>query len=219
MSTLTTKLGLKIPALSDPFLRQDYEDALTAIDRAPGIHYCTSATRPTWVAGKSDRLIFESDTRRLLYWTGSAWQVVIQPSNGWLLYTSCAATIPPSTASTRSIGSVTTSAPGTLLVTGVVQAAFYDGYVQGLSATILVDDIACSVGASTIRGNSPSGAVGGGVANVDYKQAVVFGYKTVAAGTHTIKTVISTDQGDVNVYLAHVRASVHLVNSTLDGSV
>lgn len=219
MSTLTDKLGLKIPAPTDPFLRQDYEDALVAIDRAPGVHYCTSTTRPTWSSGQDGRLIFETDTRRFLSWTGSAWLVVLQPSNGWLLYSNYQQTLNPSTAYTRSVGSVTTSEPGTLIVQIIAQLGFDDGYVQGANVAVKINDVDVSVGSSYIRANSPTGATLGGVANRDYKQGTALGYATVAAGTHTVKALITIDEGDSNPYLSNVRASVFLVNSTLDGSV
>lgn len=71
MATYTDKLGLIKPAGTDPFLLSDFNDNTDAIDRAPGVHYCTSSTRPSWGTNEAGRLIVETDTKKMFIWPGS----------------------------------------------------------------------------------------------------------------------------------------------------
>ena len=71
MSTTTDKLGLKKPAGTDPFLLTDFNSNTDLIDRAPGVYYCTSTTRPTWSSPQAGRMILETDTKKMFIWPGS----------------------------------------------------------------------------------------------------------------------------------------------------
>lgn len=71
MSTTTDKLGLKKPAGTDPFLLTDFNSNTDLIDRAPGVYYCTSSTRPSWSSPQAGRMIVETDTKKMFIWPGS----------------------------------------------------------------------------------------------------------------------------------------------------
>lgn len=73
MGTLTPRLGLKSPVAADNFVTADLAFNWSALDAAPGVHICTSTTRPTWVSAHAGRLIFETDTNLVWRWSGSAW--------------------------------------------------------------------------------------------------------------------------------------------------
>lgn len=74
--TPSPRMGLTRPAGSDPFLRQTFVDNMDILDNYPGVRPCTSTTRPTWGAAQAGMLIQETDTGRLVRWTGTAWAVV-----------------------------------------------------------------------------------------------------------------------------------------------
>jgi hypothetical protein len=71
MATTTDKLGLKKPAGTDPFLLTDFNSNTDLIDRAPGVYYCTSTTRPSWSSPQAGRMILETDTKKMFIWPGS----------------------------------------------------------------------------------------------------------------------------------------------------
>lgn len=75
MSSLSNRLRLIRWASGDKFKNADLVANWNALDAAPGTHICTSASRPSdWTANQAGRFIFETDTRRIYQWTGSAWQ-------------------------------------------------------------------------------------------------------------------------------------------------
>lgn len=83
MTTTTNKLGLKVWTSGDAFHVQDFTDNFNALDLKPGIHVCTSTTRPTtWGANQSGMFIFETDTTLVWRWDGAAF--VRQWGKGWL---------------------------------------------------------------------------------------------------------------------------------------
>jgi hypothetical protein len=65
---------LKTYDQSDPFLRQDFNDNSSKLDAYPGAYICTSQSRPAWGPAQAGMRIFETDTRRELMWTGTAWR-------------------------------------------------------------------------------------------------------------------------------------------------
>lgn len=73
MSSLTTRLALKRPDGTDPFLRTDFVNNWNKLDQYPGIFICTSGTRPTWGDGQIGMAIYETDTKREYKWDGAAW--------------------------------------------------------------------------------------------------------------------------------------------------
>jgi hypothetical protein len=73
VSTNSPRLLLKRPDGTDPFLRQDFVDNYNKIDAAPGVHICTSDTRPVWGSAQAGRMIFMTDYKQLQYWDGAAW--------------------------------------------------------------------------------------------------------------------------------------------------
>lgn len=74
MTTLTKFLRLIKPSPQDSFSTADIAANWEEIDKAPGVHICTSTTRPTWSGTQAGRLIWETDTRLLWSWSGTAWQ-------------------------------------------------------------------------------------------------------------------------------------------------
>lgn len=83
MAGTTPRLGLKTHDSSDPFLRQDFNDTWNKLDSYPPPFLCTSASRPAWGTAQAGMRIFESDTRRELMWTGTAWREPLDAPAAW----------------------------------------------------------------------------------------------------------------------------------------
>lgn len=78
MPTTNNRLGLRVPVGSDPFKRDDFVYNYNTLISYPGYYPCTSTTRPVWAAAQAGMLILETDTSRVLRWTGSAWAALNQ---------------------------------------------------------------------------------------------------------------------------------------------
>lgn len=75
MATSTTRLGLTKPAGSDVVDVAVLNANADKIDAAVGIVVCTSTTRPT--SPFTGQQIYETDTKQLQTYTGSAWQPTV----------------------------------------------------------------------------------------------------------------------------------------------
>lgn len=76
MATQSKFLGLTVPSRTDQFSTSDIAGNWQSIDRAPGVHVCTSSSRPNWNAARAGRMIYETDTDLMWAWTGAAWSRV-----------------------------------------------------------------------------------------------------------------------------------------------
>lgn len=70
------RLGMTRPAGTDPFLRTDLLDDFDILDQYPGVFPCTSTSRPSWGAAQAGMLASETDTGRVIRWSGTAWTIV-----------------------------------------------------------------------------------------------------------------------------------------------
>jgi hypothetical protein len=77
VATFSTVLGLKLNQDSDPFLLSDFIANWDILDASPGTFICTSTSLPNWGSGQKGRLVFQTDTKQLAYWTGSAWKDMV----------------------------------------------------------------------------------------------------------------------------------------------
>lgn len=73
MATQTTFLKLISPTVQDGFSTADIAENWGKIDQAPGVHICTSTSRPTFTLGQAGRVIYETDTDLMWAWTGTGW--------------------------------------------------------------------------------------------------------------------------------------------------
>jgi len=86
MAGSTTRLELNTFDGSDPFSETPFNLNWSKLDAAPGAYICTFSpnTRPTWTSGQAGRLIFETDTRRLLTWNGTNFVETLSAPRIWL---------------------------------------------------------------------------------------------------------------------------------------
>jgi hypothetical protein len=76
MTTQTARLQLNTHTLADVFQLSDYTHNWSQIDGSPGVYITTSGAHPVWGDAQLGRVIFETDTKLLWYWDGSAFQRV-----------------------------------------------------------------------------------------------------------------------------------------------
>jgi len=221
MATYTTKLGLKKPAGVDPFLRQDFEDTWDALDLAPGVHICTSSSRPSWAAGRSGRLIFETDTCTLFRWSGTTWHQVKQSPNGWSFFNNWAnENVSPNASVNKSIGDIVSSTEGSgfFITTSSVQYA--RGSVQELYNGFEIDApggggfVAYHDGErSLVRWAIPQGTITGSP-DSDVRAIIVMGNMPIGVGTTALRATFQVGNGGNPVTIRHTRTMVWMVNTT-----
>lgn len=79
MPDITPRLGLRRPLLTDPFLTSDFQFNYDQLEKYPGVQPVLSTSRPSgWGTAQNGMLIQETDTGRLLRWTGAAFALVEQ---------------------------------------------------------------------------------------------------------------------------------------------
>ncbi len=212
MSTLTPRLQLKRPDGSDPFLRADIIDALNKLDATPGHHICTSTSRPNWGVAQAGRAIRETDTRTEWEWSGTAWLPLLTATSGWLLGASPNTFQAGGSTVTHSLGSITTTRPGTLLLNIATAASCLDTAHSYYSATALVGGVPVGdtygIGYVQWTGSNNNGS------NYDVRTLHTTAYRAVMPGTHSIglRTVVSS--GGLSVSTMRIAASITLINDT-----
>lgn len=132
MSTTSQHMGLKIPDGSDPFLRTDFVQNYTTLDKYPGTWICTSTTRPAWGAAQTGMQIVETDTRRTMLWTGTTWREMLYGPAVWWGSLRPNVNIGKSTTLTYVVGTFTVNRPGTLLAITTTELGMPSrGWIEG----------------------------------------------------------------------------------------
>ena len=210
MSTFTPRLQLKRNDGSDPFKRQDFTDNWNKLDAAPGVTPCTSTSRPAWGAAQAGRAILETDTRCEYVWSGTAWLPILTATSAWVLGVNPSATIAKGAQVTYTLGTITTSRPGTLLVdlTGIM--ACLDTTQQQVSLIPYVNNAAInnqSQGLIQWTGSNNNGSYN------DYRTTNCKGWKAVAPGTHTIQARVAVGTlSTLSIIAYRLSASITLIN-------
>jgi len=211
--TPTPRLGLYKPEGGDAFQRTKFLETWDKLDEAPGVHICTSSSRPSWGTDQAGRLIFETDTVRIMRFSGTAWAQVKQAANGWYKYNNWAnENVPRTTTKEKTVGNITTDVGGTcfFLCTSSVQ---YDrGSVQELYAGFKVGGVAKHGGErALVRWALPTGAIPGSPDN-DVRTITVMGDFVFNAGTKDLVATFEAGNGDNSVVIRHTRTMVFMVD-------
>jgi hypothetical protein len=211
MSTLTTRLGLKKPQDSDPFLTSDFDTTYDLIDSYPGVWVCTQSTRPVWGSAQAGQLIFCTDTRTPYEWTGSAWKDPLVVPAAWELASNINTFVmPPGSGfpgtTSYTVGTMASTRAATVTCFVVLNFQPPPGYVVmdltlGVtvgSQVLIVQGGRWSQAGSHYTGtlaNSPTGAP---------TSVVGWGLVNVAAGSNTVSvqvTLANSNTFDNNPYL------------------
>src|SRR4051812_6191790 len=147
MSSSTARLGLKRPDGSDPFLRSDFVDNLNKMDANPGYVPCLSTSRPAWGAAQAGMLISETDTGRILRWTGSAWAPPTNMGQAWSIGTNPGLIMANNTASTITVAaSIPVPRTCKMLVMLTIRLALGALHEQAGSLDVWIDSTTAGVG-------------------------------------------------------------------------
>jgi hypothetical protein len=219
MSTPTPRLGILKPEGSDPFRRTDFNDTWDLLDDAPGTHICTSGSRPSWGSDQAGRLIVETDTNRILRWTGSAFYQVRQSPNGWSFFNDWSdETVAHNTGVEKSIGNVVTSTPGQMVFICVSNVQCERASVQDVSTGFKVDGtFRHGAEKALTRWAIPGGSLPGSPDN-DTRDATVMGTASLSAGSTPLKVTFDVGDGSQHVTIRHTRTVVIMVNTSAGGN-
>lgn len=217
MSGTTPRLGLKTWDQSDPFLRQDFNDNNARLDSYPGPYVCTSQSRPAWGAAQSGMRIYETDTRREVVWTGTAWRDVLFTPPVFSGYARPNVTLGNDAHTYYKLSTFNLTRPGTLLINLAVEVAVQSLYTMNVYFRTQID------GADALLGDS------GSYIRVEQVHTSgsgwqrswmvpVMGMRSVSAGSHNFgihmwtTSGLTTKKGSVRLVTA--RGTALLVNST-----
>lgn len=175
MATQTDRLGLNAWADSDTFQIGEHTANVERLDQFPGIFICTSTTRPGWGAPQTGMWIWETDTRLVWEWTGSAFERVTR--KGWLNSNSRSSSI--SSASTTPL--VAVQATITVPAGGRPVLVVVEG--PGVASTVGITALSIYRDATQVQGWTQGGGPSTGA--TDQPKPIAFStLDTPAAGTY-----------------------------------
>lgn len=217
MSGTTPRLGLKTFDQSDPFLRQDFNDNNARLDGYPGPYICTSQSRPAWGPAQSGMRIYETDTRRELVWTGTAWREVLMVPPVYTGWARPNITLGLEGHAYYKLATFNLTRPGTLLVQLAVETAVQSLYTVNVNMRVQIDGADAMLGQSgsytRLHQTHTSGA--------GWQRSFmvpVQGIRSVSAGSHNFGIHFYTTSGSTtktgSARLVTARGWAMLVNST-----
>lgn len=216
MSGTTPRLGLKTWDQSDPFLRQDFNDNNGRLDAYPGTYICTSASRPAWGGAQTGLRIYETDTRRYLVWTGTAWRALLDAPPVWTGYVQPNAAMGKDTHVYYKMATFNVNRPGALLVHLEVEFQCQSIYTANVAARPQVDGSDSQIGSSASYMRVQQTHTSGSGWSRHYMMGAV-GLRTVGVGSHNFGihfyTSPTSTTSSVSVSLQSVRGYAMLVNS------
>lgn len=199
MSTLSPRMSLKRPDGTDPFLTQDFVDNWNKIDAAPGVHICTSTTKPSWSSAQAGRTIFMTDWKCFQYWDGSAWQnerAATGLFGGGAIFN---ATLGKNATATYNLITFTTPRTCSLAVMMNMTVSCDSRYTQDVYGAVVYDGSETLLGAYSdalrFTGNSAD-------TSADMKLTLpMLAIVNVSAGSHTLGGKITTGSYNTSVIL------------------
>lgn len=218
MSGTTPRLGLKTHDQSDPFLRQDFNDNSARLDAYPGDFICTSASRPAWGPNQSGMRIYETDTRRELVWTGTAWREPLSAPAAWQGYVAPDVAMGHNTHVYYNLATFNVNRPGTLLVTLTVEIQVQSLYTMNAHFRPQVDGNDAPVGSGTPSYIRVEQVHTSGSGWSRHYMVPALGIRNVGVGSHKFGLHMFTTPTSVtkagSMRLVQARGTAILVNST-----
>ncbi|MFE6000292.1 hypothetical protein ACFQ6C_26085 [Streptomyces sp. NPDC056454] len=217
MSGTTPRLGLKTWDQSDPFLRQDFNDNSARLDSSPGVFLCTSSSRPAWGAAQAGMRAYETDTRREVVWTGSAWREPLSAPPVWVGGARPDVAMGHDTHVYYKLATFQVNRPGALLVDLAIEVAVQSTFTMNAAFRVQVDGNDSMIGpsASYIRVEQVHNSGGGWQRSY---MVPAMGLRAVGVGSHSFGIHMYTIPGATTVAgsmrLVTARGSAILVNST-----
>lgn len=203
----TSKVGLTTNLENDPFLLTDFNNNWNILDSQPGIFPCTSSTRPSWGAAQAGRSIMETDTFRMLTWSGSTWREPVIAAPMWSLMVAPQQAISAGSMATYTMGTIKVLRPCQLILINSGQMAVRTSDGQWASFTSYVNGQAAAT--NTLSAYSQWPAMVKGNTTADYRNEAWFStYSAPAAGNYTIATRANTSAGTGTVTVSSISSIV-----------
>lgn len=197
MTNILPRLKLRSPESTDPFDIGDFQFNLALLDAAPGLATGLSSARPVWDAGQAGRAFLETDTRRIIYWSGSAWVdpiMVGESFSGVLTSPTLPGSLAPSTTFTYNFPTITLTRPARLVGTLSVNWEVQVDENASMSMRFLVDAADAHVfdmdAVMNATSTTPSGSIHRGSTTVSIRSAVL------TVGVHTPKFRVVSNAGN-----------------------
>lgn len=208
MSSLTPRLSLKRPDDTDPFLTQDFVDNYNKLDAAPGVHICTSTTRPSWSGAQAGRAIFLTDWKCFQWWSGSSWQDERAATGLFAGGAILDAALSKDAVATYNLITFTTPRPASLAIV-MNMTVFCDArFTQTITGRVIFDGGEVTLGgyadAMHFKGNSAEAS-----ANVSMTLPMI-ALVQVSAGSHTLGGRITVGSYNTSVTLRGMKTTATL---------
>ncbi len=208
MSTLTPRMSLKRPDDTDPFLTQDFVDNYNKLDAAPGVHICTSGTRPSWSSAQAGRTIWLTDWKCFQAWTGSAWLDERAATGLFAGGAILDATLSKDSVATYNLITFSTPRPASLAVMMSMTVLCDARFTQTITGKVVFDGGEAILGgypeATHFKGNSAEAS-----ANVSMTLSMI-ALVQVAAGSHTLGGKIQVGSYNTSVIVRGMKATAIL---------
>lgn len=215
MSTNSQHLGLKIPDGSDPFLRTDFVQNDNILDSYPGTWIATSTTRPTWGTSQTGMLILETDTRRTMLWSGTAWKEMLTGPAMWYGSLRPNALIAKSTTVTYTVGTFTTHRPGSVLVMAGVEVGLPQHSFFECNLRVMIDGVESNIdpGWGEFMGTNLTGTDDGKLWSVTN---FCMGVRNIASGSHSmgLRLISPSNNASGHLRLTSIRSTALFTNAT-----
>jgi hypothetical protein len=216
MSGTTPRLGLKTWDQSDPFARQDFNDNNGKLDAYPGTYICTSGSRPSWGGSQTGLRIYETDTRRELVWTGTAWRELLSAPPVWTGYVQPNVSMGKETHVYYKLATFQVNRPGALLILLETEVQVQTLYTANFASRPQVDGGDCMIGSTASYMRVPQTNTSGGGWSRHYMMGSQ-GLRSVGVGSHNFGvhfyTSPTSTTSSVSVTLNTVRGVALLVNA------
>jgi hypothetical protein len=209
VATYTPRLGLKNNDGSDPFKRQDFVDNNNRLDATPGMHVCTSSSRPTWAGSQAGRAILETDTGSIYIWSGTAFNPLTETPLSWAGGLNIGATLSPNANANYNFITLTAPKPGYLFISGAVRLACADNTIGASAVSVIVD-------------NAPVGLAGqlyvqfvsrDNTGYFDHREIPIFALAPISAGTHTVGARVSVSGYPNSIFVGAARGMAFLART------
>ncbi|MEV7675113.1 hypothetical protein [Streptomyces sp. NPDC088752] len=218
MSGTTPRMGLKTFDSTDPFLRSDFNDNSARLDAYPGQYICTSGTRPAWGPNQAGLRIYETDTRREVVWTGTAWRELLSATTAWSGAISPNVTMGHNTHVYYNLATFQVNRPGSLLVLLHSEFVCKSLYTMNAHFRPQVDGVDSSVGGGSAGYMRLTQIQTSGTGWDRAYMAPAMGIKAVGVGSHKFGIHMFTTPTTVtsagSLRLVNVRGVAMLVNSS-----
>lgn len=201
-------MSLKRPDDTDPFLTQDFVDNYNKLDTAPGVHICTSSTRPSWSGAQAGRVVWLTDWKCFQSWTGSAWLDERAATGMFAGGAILDATLSKDSVTTYNLITFTTPRPASLAIMMNMTVLCDARFTQTIQGRVIFDGGEVFLGgyadAMHFKGNSAEAS-----ANVSMTLSML-ALVQVSAGSHTLGGRIQVGSYNTSVTLRGMKSTATL---------